>query len=197
MSDRLQQQEQLLDCPTRLGWLKLVLLSSSLAITACQSVPQQHSVTQKPASSTLPTNRTAANRTAASQPPARPAPYRPLVVSSAAIAGLTDLKWNLVSINSKNPQPFINQPYLFLQSATNTVSGSTGCNALTGNYVSSAALALKIQALAGHMACEDALAQEAEIIDVLGRVTRYQLQQNMLYLYDSNGALLMTARADR
>lgn len=190
MSNPLQQQVTALDCPTRLGWLKLVLLSSSLAITACQSTSTQKIVTQKISNSTAATARSTSH-----QPTASTTAYRPLAVKNAGIPGLTDFRWDLVSINSKNPQPFINRPYLFLQSAAKTISGSTGCNALMGNYQIAEPQALKIQALAGHMACDDALAQEAEIMDVLGRVTRYQLQQNMLYLYDQNGALLMTARA--
>lgn len=190
MSNPLQQQVTALDCPTRLGWLKLVLLSSSLAITACQSTSTQKIVTQKISTSTATPARSTSHQSTAST-----TAYRPLAVKNAGIPGLTDFRWDLVSINSKNPQPFINRPYLFLQSAAKTISGSTGCNALTGNYQIAEPQALKIQALAGHMACEDALAQEAEIMDVLGRVTRYQLQQNMLYLYDQNGALLMTARA--
>lgn len=190
MSNPLQQQVTALDCPTKLRWLKLVLLSSSLAITACQSTSTQKIVTQK-----ITTSNAATPRSTSHQSPASTTAYRPLAVKNAGIPGLTDFRWDLVSINSKNPQPFINRPYLFLQSAAKTISGSTGCNALTGNYQIAEPQALKIQALAGHMACEDALAQEAEIMDVLGRVTRYQLQQNMLYLYDQNGALLMTARA--
>lgn len=191
MFKQLQQCEQDVDCPTRLNWMKVLLLSSSLTLGACQTTPQQKIVTQKvtgqPHHTASTTHNTSPN----------PAAYRPLVVQNTGIPGLTDLKWELVSINSKNPQPFINQPYLFLQSAAKAVSGSTGCNALTGNYESREPLSLKIQALAGHMACDDALAQEAEIMDVLGRITRYQLQQNMLYLYDKSGALLMTARLGR
>lgn len=191
----LRQQRHRINCPTRFGWLKLVLISSSLAITACQSTPRQKIVTQKVATSTVAT--TAANRASANPSTAASAAYRPLAVQRAGIAGLTDLKWELVSVNSKNPQPFINRPYLFLQSAAQRISGSTGCNALHGSYEMPGQKGLKIQALAGHMACNDALAQEAEIMDLLGRVNSYQLQQSMLYLYDQNGALLLTARGSR
>ncbi len=191
MPSALQQQDHWLNCPTRLSWLKLVLLSSSLAITACQSTTSQKIVTQKVATSAT------AQTASANQNTGNPATYRPLTVKVAGIPGLTDLRWDLVSINSKNPQPFINRPYLFLQSTAKAVSGSTGCNALSGKYESGDLKSLKIQALAGHMTCDDALAQEAEIMDVLGRVNRYQLQQNMLYLYDQNGGLLLTARASQ
>lgn len=186
MIGMLHQQQSGSNCPTKFKWLKLVLLSSSLGLMACQSTPQQKIVTQnvKPLKT-------------ATVPSAQNSAYKPLLVNSNAVNGLTDLKWELISINSKNPQPFINQPYLYLQSPAHAVSGSTGCNALTGTYSTTDPKAIKIQALAGHMVCNDALAQEAEIMDVLGRVNSYQLQQNMLYLYDRNGALLLTARAGR
>lgn len=118
-----------------------------------------------------------------------------LVVSSQPIVGVTDIMWDVVSIKSKNPQTFINRPYLYLQAAAQRIGGSTGCNALNGSYQSIGQNNLKIQALAGHMSCADSLAQEADIMDTLGRVATYQLQQNMLYLYDAQGGLLMTARA--
>ena len=75
MSNPLQQQVTALDCPTRLGWLKLVLLSSSLAITACQSTSTQKIVTQKISNSTAATARSTSH-----QPTASTTAYLPLAV---------------------------------------------------------------------------------------------------------------------
>ncbi|RYZ94339.1 MAG: META domain-containing protein [Moraxellaceae bacterium] len=198
-----------INCPTKPFLLHLALLATfSLTgmLTGCQTVP----VVKTANSNTSSSNTTSSNSitaksgitTGAQQPvtgvdrPLLPSPIgNASVVSSQPIAGLTDIMWDVVSIKSKNPQTFINRPYLYLQAAAQRIGGSTGCNALNGSYQSIGQNNLKIQALAGHMSCADSLAQEADIMDTLGRVATYQLQQNMLYLYDAQGGLLMTARS--
>ena len=164
-----------LNCLTTGHWVKLLILTSSLALAACQSTPPTKIVTKKTTAMTSTTV------------------YKPLLVQQG-ITGLTDINWDIVSLNSKNPQIFVNKPYLFFQGATQRVAGSTGCNALRGGYETQATNNIKFQASAGHMSCDNALAQEADIIDVLSRTVSYQLQQNMLYLYDQQGGLLLTAK---
>ena len=167
-------------CLTNSSWIKLLILTSSLALGACQTTPSSKIVNKKTTSAT----------TAISSQ----AVYKPLLLSKNTIAGLTDINWDIVSLKSKNPQVFINQPYLFLQATNQRVAGSTGCNALRGGYEVPAANNIVFQALAGHMSCNNALAQEADILDVLSRTKTYQLQQNMLFLYDEQGQLLLTAK---
>lgn len=164
-----------LNCLTTGPWLKLLILTSSLALAACQSTPPTKIVT---------------NKTAAV---ANGIGYKPLLIQQG-IAGLTDINWDIISLNSKNPQTFVNKPYLFLQGANQRVAGSTGCNVLRGGYETQATNNIKFQASAGHMSCDNALAQEADIIDALSRTVSYRLQQNMLYLYDQQGGLLLTAK---
>ncbi len=168
------------NCLTISNWGKLLIITSSLAIAACQSAPNNKVVTNKPIS-------------AVSTVTTAPVVYKPLVVNQG-IAGLTDINWDIVSLNSKNPQVFINRPYLFLQAANKRVAGSTGCNSLRGGYEIPAANNIRFQAFAGHMSCDNALAQEADIMDVLSRAASYQLQQNMLFLYDQQGNVLLTAK---
>lgn len=188
-----------INCPTKSFLLHLALLGAfSLTgmLAGCQSVPVTKAGSSPKSSVSTSTQQSA--RVATSTPinkPLIPSPVASTAIVSQPIAGLTDIMWDVVSIKSKNPQTFINRPYLYLQAAAQRIGGSTGCNALNGSYQSLGQNNLKIQALAGHMSCTDSLAQEADIMDTLGRVMTYQLQQNMLYLYDQQGELLMTARA--
>ncbi len=168
------------DCLTNISWIKLLIITSSLALGACQSTPSNKIVNKKPTSVTA----VMSNQVA----------YKPLQLSNHSISGLTDINWDIVSLKSKNPQVFINRPYLFLQANNQRVAGSTGCNALRGSYETPAANNIIFQALAGHMSCDNSLAQEADILDVLSRTKTYQLQQNMLFLYDEQGQLLLTAK---
>lgn len=176
ISNNYQEQH----CLTNARLIKLLILTSSLALSACQTAPSSNIVNKKPV--TVPT---VSNSQAA---------YKPLLLTNNSIAGLTDINWDIVSLKSKNPQVFINQPYLFLQAINQRVAGSTGCNALRGGYEIPAANNIVFQALAGHMSCNNALAQEADILDALSRTKTYQLQQNMLFLYDEQGQLLLTAK---
>ncbi|XID74277.1 META domain-containing protein [Alkanindiges sp. WGS2144] len=154
-------------------------------MAACQSTPPGKIVTQKPVS-------VAQGQVSHPASPAQSS-YKPLPLKTG-IAGLTDTNWDIVSLKSKNPQVFVNRPYLFLQSATQRVWGSTGCNALRGGYETESANNIRFQAFAGHMSCDNALAQEADIMDALSRVATYQVQQDMLFLYDQQGQLILTAR---
>lgn len=195
------------NCPTKPFLLHLALLATiSLTgmLVGCQTVPVVKTAISTNASKTKPSAQQSARVAASGSVQSSTTFDKPLipnnvgsspVVSSQPIAGVTDIMWDVVSIKSKNPQTFINRPYLYLQAAAQRIGGSTGCNALNGSYQSIGQNNLKIQALAGHMSCADSLAQEADIMDTLGRVATYQLQQNMLYLYDAQGGLLMTARA--
>ena len=195
------------NCPTKPFLLHLALLATiSLTgmLVGCQTVPVVKTASSTNASNTKPSAQQSARVAASGSVQSSTTLDKPLipnnvgsspVVSSQPIAGVTDIMWDVVSIKSKNPQTFINRPYLYLQAAAQRIGGSTGCNALNGSYQSIGQNNLKIQALAGHMSCADSLAQEADIMDTLGRVATYQLQQNMLYLYDAQGGLLMTARS--
>lgn len=195
------------NCPTKPFLLHLALLATiSLTgmLVGCQTVPVVNTASSTNASNTKLSAQQSARVAASGSVQSSTTFDKPLipnnggsspVVSSQPIAGVTDIMWDVVSIKSKNPQTFINRPYLYLQAAAQRIGGSTGCNALNGSYQSIGQNNLKIQALAGHMSCADSLAQEADIMDTLGRVATYQLQQNMLYLYDAQGGLLMTARA--
>jgi len=51
-----------------------------------------------------------------------------------------------------------------------------------------------MQVNAGHSSCDGALAQEAELIDSLQRIQKFQLVGNTLYLLDQSGQRLIQAQ---
>ena len=53
---------------------------------------------------------------------------------------------------------------------------------------------LDMQVNAGHSSCDGALAQEAELVDALQRIQRFQLVGNTLYLLDQSGQRLIQAQ---
>ncbi|PIL77470.1 META domain-containing protein, partial [Acinetobacter baumannii] len=52
---------------------------------------------------------------------------------------------------------------------------------------------LDMEVNAGHSSCDGALAQEAELVDSLQRIKRFQLVGNTLYLLDQSGQRLIQA----
>ena len=54
-----------------------------------------------------------------------------------------------------------------------------------------------MQVNAGHSSCDGALAQEAELVDALQRIQRFQLVGNTLYLLDQSGQRLIQAQRNK
>ena len=82
-----------------------------------------------------------------------------------------------------------------MNSAVQTVQGNTGCNMIYGRYTYNFALQqLDLDVRAGHQSCDGALAQEAELMDVLQRVKRFKLQGNQILLLDQSGQILVQAQ---
>ena len=157
---------------------KLLFLSSFLGLVACQSTtaPVQKNKLQSHATST---------RTSQQLPqPAR-----------KSIDGVQDVTWTISSVHQKRAKFYNQTPFLILNSAAQTVQGSTGCNVIFGGYTYNFALQqLDLDVRAGHQSCDGALAQEAELVDALQRVKRFKLQGNQILLLDQTGQTLLQAQ---
>lgn len=120
-------------------------------------------------------------------PVSRPSYTVPVVASKD---GVQDIPWKIATINGQRAQFFTQAPYLLLQSSLKRVSGHTGCNQMTGTYqLNGMRLALKTDA--AHQSCDNALAQEADLMDALSRVRNIKIQGQSLYLLDDNQNILI------
>lgn len=167
------------NCWTIDAGLGSVMIVSGMVLMGCQTTPVTLQQGQKITAQTAVT------------PLEKPLLVKHIVDKS----GLADVMWEFVSLNSKAPQVFINKPYLYLKALTGTITGSTGCNLIDGQFNVSPLNNVKLDAKAGHENCGEALAQEADIMDALSRARTYQIQDNMLYFYDQQGIILLTAKA--
>lgn len=118
---------------------------------------------------------------------------RPLPVQTPVATGLANVYWDIEQVNANPARIYTGKPYLYFMQGSQ-LNGSTGCNALSGSYRETGRQ-LSINVLAGHSSCgSGALVQEAELMDSLARITGYQLNQNVLQLFDANNKLLISAR---
>lgn len=109
--------------------------------------------------------------------------------------GVQDIRWTLSLIKNKKALFFNQMPNLLLQSNNQRVFGHTGCNTLYGSYqIDAAKQTIRFQTKAGHQACDNALAQEAELLDALARVTTFKLQGQQIYFYDAQRQMLLQAQ---
>lgn len=131
--------------------------------------------------------------TTVKHPKKQPTPvYTTLPVQQVVVSGISNTYWDISSINGAIARNYSSRPYLYFSSMSNQLSGSTGCNTIYGKY-NDVNKQLKLDALAGHNNCGGALAQEAELMDVLARVAGYQLNQNSLHLFDANKKVVVIA----
>lgn len=156
--------------------LKSVLVTISLVLAACQSAPDQN--TKK-----VQTKKTVHHV------------QSPVVKKRVSADGIQDIDWQITQISGHKAKFFTQWPTLSLNSAIKTVSGHTGCNAVFGRYTFDfSQQKLDMQVNAGHLSCDGALAQEAELVDALQRIQRFQLVGNTLYLLDQSGQRLIQAQ---
>ncbi len=156
----------------------LVFFSVVLSLAACQST-------------TTPVQKNNVKRSSNvhNHPQSLPQPTR------KSSDGIQDVTWQITSVQQKRAKFFSQTPFLTLNSTSQTVQGSTGCNAIYGRYTYNFALQqLDMDIRAGHQSCDGALAQEAELIDAFQRVKRFKLQGNAILLLDQNGQILLQAQ---
>ena len=156
---------------------KTLILSCALLLTACQSQPTQ----------------IAKN----SLHPKRVSELPPIQVRKSS-DGVQDIEWQIMMIQGKRALFFNQYPGIRLNSVSKLVSGHTGCNTLYGEYqYDFNQKKLNLDLRAGHYSCDKALAQEADLMDALQRVERFQLDGTNLYLLDAKGQRLIQAQPKR
>ena len=111
--------------------------------------------------------------------------------SAADTVRLFEVKWRLTDLNGVALTK--DNPYLRFESATKTWSANGGCNQVAGRF-ETRGTNLKISRSAStKMACLDTEAEqlETDFLKALGQVTRFELKDNSLRLYDSDTLLLV------
>jgi putative lipoprotein len=103
---------------------------------------------------------------------------------------LTGLGDTSVTVPSKGQEP-----HLIFNSETRRVSGSGGCNRLTGGYELNADQ-LKLSQIAGTMmACAEGMETEQAFLQALGRVNKWKIAGEQLELFDDTGNLVARLEA--
>ncbi|MEY4515906.1 MAG: putative signal peptide protein [Pseudomonadota bacterium] len=110
---------------------------------------------------------------------------------------LTQTVWRIVTIERRPVQMFVQPPHVILHTGA-TVSGSTGCNTLTGQYTVGAThdgkqTALTLRAVAAQQFCQGALLQEARLFNALDHVRFAKIQGQQLLLLDAAQGVLVVA----
>lgn len=112
----------------------------------------------------------------------------------SSLDGLSGIRWQITEIAGQKARFFQQQPYLLLNPQSKRLQGNTGCNSIFGQYQIQNNQALSLQANASHDSCDHALAQEADLMQVLQQVSRYQLSGKHLNLYDAQGRVVLVAQ---
>ena len=87
---------------------------------------------------------------------------------------------------------FAQTPFIQLDANVQRLNGHTGCNPLFGKYdLNTQSMRLKFDVRSGHQSCDNALAQEANLLDALGHAQRYQLVGNRMHVFDARGQLIL------
>ena len=162
--------------------LSTVILSVSvLLLTACQSTPQktQYQTKNTAQKTTGLTRLEISKRTV------------PIIKSKD---GVQDIPWTITQVKYKKALYFNQMPNILLQSNSQRLIGSTGCNALFGQYqINVPNRTLSIDASAGYENCNNALAQEADLMDALKRVEKFEITAQGIRFYDANRQIVIQA----
>jgi putative lipoprotein len=98
--------------------------------------------------------------------------------------------WKLTELNGTAVTRGQNEPYLLLDPGTRRVSGSGGCNRLTGGYQLSGERLKLTQTVGTLMACMKGMETEQAFLKALGQVNGWRITGQQLELLDSNGKVL-------
>jgi putative lipoprotein len=112
-------------------------------------------------------------------------------VQSRTDSALENTYWKLTVIGAHPVQVQPNEREAYLLLLDGRVSGSSGCNKLMGSYTHRAPNELHIGPLGStRMAClPDMMGQEAALIAVFARATRYRISGDMLDVMDGDTVL--------
>ena len=156
---------------------KTSILSAVVLLVACQSQPKT-------------VQKTALQPKRMVQPPA-------MQVRKSS-EGVQDVEWQIMMIQGKRALFFNQYPSFMLNSVTKTISGHTGCNNIYGSYqydLSQRKMSFDVRAQ--HLSCDKALAQEADLMDAMQRIERFQIEGTNLYLLDAKGQRLIQAQSKK
>lgn len=121
-------------------------------------------------------------------------PDKKLIAVTQSRDGVQDVLWNITRIGNKKALYFQSSPSILLQSKQNLIVGNTGCNVLSGRYsIQFSQAELQLHARAGHLSCDNALAQEADLMDALQRIRYFSVQHKKIHLLDANRKILIQA----
>jgi len=117
----------------------------------------------------------------------------------ASPASLEDTYWRLITLpNTVLPQPNTQQDRNFtLHSSNKTVSGSGGCNSISGPYTVTGDRLTFGRIMSTMRACADPIAMNAETVFLrqLPLVRRWRMTGQILELLDDSGRVLATFEA--
>jgi heat shock protein HslJ len=108
-------------------------------------------------------------------------------------ASLENTNWNLTRMGDKDvaASDIQHAPYIFLDSSGNRVSGSGGCNRISGTYrVDKQKIRFGPTGLT-MMACPTGMDREKDFMEALGETRRWKIRGNELEFYDEDGKLLV------
>ena len=160
----------------------MTLLMTAFLLTACQSAQQQSK--SKAQQATKATN-TGLTRLEISRRAV------PIIKSKD---GVQDIPWTITQVKYKKALYFNQMPRILLQSNSQRLVGSTGCNGLFGKYqINVPNRTLSIDASAGYETCNNALAQEADLMDALKRVEKFEITAQGIRFYDANRQIVIQA----
>jgi uncharacterized lipoprotein YbaY/heat shock protein HslJ len=117
---------------------------------------------------------------------------QPTSVPNETAAAIEEQYWKLVSVGGgpvKVTEPQ-REPHIILHSDTKRVSGSGGCNRLTGSYTLKGEQITFGQMAGTMMACPDGMEQEQAFLAALTHATRWRVTHGEMQLFDASGTLL-------
>lgn len=110
--------------------------------------------------------------------------------------GVQNKNWRIVELLGQPPRFFVQQPSLYLNAQHFRVQGNTGCNALWGSYqVNTQTKQISLEAKAGHQSCDQALPQEANLMDALFQIRRFELQGTQIWFFNAQGKRVLVGQA--
>ncbi|ANF81103.1 hypothetical protein A3K93_02085 [Acinetobacter sp. NCu2D-2] len=116
---------------------------------------------------------------------------RPLHVTRSP-DGLQNIRWKILEIDGQKAKFFQQDPYLELNANLKRVNGHTGCNPIFGKYqLNTHTGIIDIDVKAGHQSCDQALAQEASLMNALNEVKRYKIVGNRLQIMNTTGQIVL------
>ena len=156
--------------------LSAVFILSTL-VMACQSSPKNTT--------------TSANTTSNKQLPTLTTQVttRPVIKSQD---GFQDIHWTITQIKYKKGLFFNQMPFLQLNSAQQRVQAHTGCNPIFGTYkMNFSQKTVNFDVKAAHMSCDNALSQEADLMDALAKTSYFQVNGKKMELMDQKKQILI------